>query len=544
MRYSAQNRGRIDVRKRRVEGRVERYNGCVSASPIPTGLPLPKRIPRPGNANVRVARALPDPQLCEQARLSRDPRFDGLFFTGVISTRIYCRPVCPARWATRVVYFTTAAAAEAAGFRPCLRCRPELSPDAGAWRRSDEVVARALKLIQQGSPEEEPLPALAARLGIGERQLRRLFVERLGAPPIAVRRTRRLLFAKQLLTETRLPIIQVALAAGFGSLRRFNAAFRDAYRMAPSQLRRQPSVACDESLTLRLAYRPPFDLQSTLDFLRARAVPSVEVVDAHGYARLLPPEPADHHASPAWVRITAWPNDATAMKLEVHGVAATELLAIRDRTRRMFDLDADPCGIERALSGCDTLRRFVRRRPGLRIPGGWDGFEVAVQAIISRRVPPTVARATAGRLVQRFGTRVPVIPAPGLDRLFPTAAQLADADLGGIGLSPEQAEAIRSIARALRQGQVDFNPDRTLDDFVTRWTSLPGIDAWTAEYLALRVLGHPDAFPIDENVLASACAADGAQRTAAEPCAAVEAWRPWRGYAAIHLWRQSDAAWV
>jgi len=516
----------------------------VTALAIPTGVPLSERVSRTANASVHDTRALPDPQLCEQARLSRDPRFDGLFFTGVISTRIYCRPVCPARWATRVVYFPTAAAAEAAGFRPCLRCRPELSPDDGTWRRSDEVVARALKLIQQGSPEEEPLPALAARLGIGERQLRRLFVERLGAPPIAVRRTRRLLFAKQLLTETRLPIIQVALAAGFGSLRRFNAAFRDAYRMAPSQLRRHPSVACDESLTLRLAYRPPFDLQSTLEFLRARAIPGVEAVDAHGYARLLPPEPADPRASPAWVRITAWPNDATAMKLEVHGVAAARLLAIIDRVRRMFDLDADPCGIERALSECDTLRPFVRRRPGLRIPGGWDGFEVAVQAILSRRAPRNVARASAERLTQRFGSPLPVIPTPGLDRLFPTPAQLANADLAAAGLTPAQAAAIGVIARALHAGQVDFNPERTLDEFVTRWTSLPGIDAWTAEYLALRVLGHPDAFPIDERVVASTWSAGEARLTAPELSRASDAWRPWRGYAAIHLWRQAEAAWV
>jgi len=211
--------------------------------------------------------------------MSRDARFDGLFFTGVLSTRIYCRPVCPARWANRVVYFTTAASAEASGFRPCLRCRPELSPSDGAWRRSDEVVARALKLIDQGSLDDEPLTVLAARVGIGERQLRRLFVERLGAPPIAVRRTRRLLFAKQLLTETRLPITQVALAAGFGSLRRFNAAFREAYRMPPSALRRHPGTACEEMLALRLAYRPPFDFRSTLDFLRVRAIPGVEAVD-------------------------------------------------------------------------------------------------------------------------------------------------------------------------------------------------------------------------------------------------------------------------
>jgi len=511
---------------------------------IAAGVLVPERFSRPENARTHVARELPDPRVCEQARISRDPRFDGLFFTGVVSTRIYCRPVCPARWATRVVYFTTAAAAEAAGFRPCLRCRPELSPNDGVWRRGDEVVARALKLIDQGSTDEESLPALAARLGIGERQLRRLFVERLGAPPIAVRRTRRLLFAKQLLTETRLPVIQVALAAGFGSLRRFNAAFRDAYRMAPSDLRRHPGASCDDSLALRLAFRPPFDLQSTLEFLRARALPGVEVVDALGYARVLAPDPEDPHSGPAWLRVGAWPNDAHAMKLEVHGAAPARLLGIIDRLRRMFDLDADPRGIDQVLSACDTLRPLVRRRPGLRIPGGWDGFEIVVRAIISDRTPPAVARATTERLTKRFGTAVSATPMPGLDRLFPTPAALADADLGSVGLGPAQAHTIRAIGRAMIDRRVDFKPEHTLDEFVTRWTSLPGISTWTAHYLALRALGHPDAFPINDVLLSRTRSATGVRLAARDVFAAAEAWRPWRGYAAVHLWRQAGAAWL
>src|SRR5688572_29699907 len=276
-------------------------------------------LPRPDASH---STGLPDWQVCEQARRSRDPRFDGLFFTAVHSTRIYCRPICPAPAAKRVEYFRHAAAAEAAGYRPCLRCRPELSPDDGSWRRGDATVARALKLIDEGALAEQPLAALAQRVGVGERQLRRLFVEHVGVAPGGVHGTRRLLFAKQLLTETRLPIIQVALAAGFGSLRRFNAAFRDAYRMAPSDLRRQPATPCDDTLTLRLGYRPPFDLNSTLDFLRARALLGVEVVDTLGYARVLAPEPDDPHCGPAWLRISPWPNDAHAMKLEVHGTAS------------------------------------------------------------------------------------------------------------------------------------------------------------------------------------------------------------------------------
>src|SRR5688572_5685942 len=216
---------------------------------------------------------VPDPKVCEQARLSRDPRFDGLFFTAVTSTRIYCRPVCPAPTPKRenITYYGHAAAAEAAGFRPCLRCRPELSPGEGAWRRGDAAVARALKLIDEGLLADQPLAALAERVGVGERQLRRLFVERLGAPPIGVHGTRRLLFAKQLLTETRLPITEVAMAAGFGSLRRFNTTFREAYRMAPRDLRRRPNESPEgdgDCLILRLGYRPPYDFAAMLDFLR------------------------------------------------------------------------------------------------------------------------------------------------------------------------------------------------------------------------------------------------------------------------------------
>jgi AraC family transcriptional regulator of adaptative response / DNA-3-methyladenine glycosylase II len=484
---------------------------------------------------VRAPRELPDPQICEQARLSRDARFDGLFFTGVLSTRIYCRPVCPARWANRVVYFTTAASAEAAGYRPCLRCRPELSPSDGAWRRSDEVVARALKLLDQGALDDEPLTVLAERVGIGERQLRRLFVERLGAPPIAVRRTRRLLFAKQLLTVTRLPITQVALAAGFGSLRRFNAAFREAYRMPPSALRRQPGAAGEEMLTLRLAYRPPFDFASTLEFLRHRAIPGVELVDAASYARVIPPEDGTTQGSSAWFRVSAWPNDEHALKLEVHGAASTRLLGIVDHLRRMFDLDADPQGIEHALASCDVMRPLMHRRPGLRIPGGWDGFEIAVRAILGARLRAGPARALAGRFMDEFGIPLVQPPAPGLDRLFPRPEMLADADFSAIGLPAARARVIRAVARAVVDRRVDFNPERTLEDFVARWTSVPGIGTQTAHYLALRALAHPDAFPVNA-IQRRAAARDDGQRHGGS---GAESWRPWRAYAAIHLWHHT-----
>lgn len=490
--------------------------------------------------------SLPHWRVCEQARLSRDPRFDGLFFTAVTSTRIYCRPVCPAPAAKRenVLYYGNAAAAEAAGFRPCLRCRPELSPGDGAWRRGDAAVARALKLIDQGLLAEHPLSALAERVGLGERQLRRLFVERLGAAPIGVHGTRRLLFAKQLLTETALPITEVAMAAGFGSLRRFNATFLEAYRMAPRDLRRRPNenaAAADDTLTLRLGYRPPYDFAAMLDFLRGRALPGVESVDEHSYARVIGPI-----ERPGWLRVSAWPGGEHALKLELHGPAPSRLLEIINRLRRMFDLDADPNAIADALSVDPRLRPLLKRRPGLRLPSGWDGFEIAVRAILGQQVSVAAARTLASRTAQRYGQALPQPFAPGLEHLFPTPEALADADLTEIGLTRARAATVRTVARALLDGQVDsgvgFGAERTLDEFAARWVALPGIGPWTAHYIAMRALGHPDAFPADDLVLQKAVPEDGSRMTAKALTARAESWRPWRAYAVIHLWRDSMSA--
>ena len=483
--------------------------------------------------------ALPDAATCEQARLSRDARFDGLFFTAVSSTGIYCRPTCPAPAPKprNVHYYANAAAAEAAGYRPCLRCRPELSPADGAWRRGDETVARALKLIDQGFLAERPLSALAARVHVGERQLRRLFVDRLGAPPIGVHGTRRLLFAKQLLTETALPITEVALAAGFGSLRRFNATFLEAYGMAPRDLRKREPASHGGTLSLRLHYRPPYDFAAMLDFLRGRALPGVEVVDDGSYLRVV----ADG-ASPGWLRVSAQRGEH-ALSLELHGIAPSALLHVVERVRRMFDLDADPRSIGDALSRDAGLRPLLRKRPGLRLPSGWDGFEIAVRAIVGQQVSVAAARTITTRLAERFGTPLPEAFAPlGLHHLFPTPGALADADFSGIGLTTARATTLRTMARALMEGTVDFSADRTLAEIVARWTALPGIGPWTAQYIALRALGHPDAFPAEDLVLQKQLAGDGERLTARELRTRAEAWRPWRGYAVIHLWRDAALA--
>lgn len=481
---------------------------------------------------------LPGWHVCEQARRTRDPRFDGLFFTAVFSTRIYCRPVCPAPMAKKVEYFRHAAAAEAAGYRPCLRCRPELSPDDGSWRRGDAAVARALKLIDDGALAEQPLSALAQRVGLGERQLRRLFVERVGVAPIGVHGTRRLLFAKQLLTETALPITEVALASGFGSLRRFNDAFRSAYRMAPRELRRnreERASTTNEALTLRLGYRPPYDFAAMLDFLRGRALPGVEAVDECSYSRVIGPV-----EQPGWLRVSAWAGGEHALKLELHGPAPARLLEIVQRLRRMFDLDADPQTIAEALSVDARLAPLLALRPGLRLPSGWDGFEIAVRAIIGQQVSVAAARTLASRLAQRFGQPLPQPFAPGLEHLFPTPEALVDADLASVGLIRARAETVRGVARALLEGRVDFRAERTLEDFTARWVALPGIGPWTAQYIALRALGHPDAFPAEDLVLQKSLPNDGSRLSAKALATHAQAWQPWRGYAVIHLWR--DAA--
>ncbi len=494
-----------------------------------------------------AAPALPDPRVCERARLSRDARFDGLFFTAVRSTGIYCRPVCPAPapLAANVDYYPSAAAAEAAGFRPCLRCRPELAPEDGSWRRGDAVVARALALIDQGFLAGRPLAELAARLAVGERQLRRLFVQHVGAAPLGVHGTRRLLFAKQLLTETPLPVTDVALAAGFGSLRRFNDAFLQAYAMPPRRLRRElreaPVATAGNCLVLRLGYRPPYDFPAMLDFLRGRALPGIETVDAHGYARTIGTAQA-----PAWLRVGAWPaargRAVHALRLELHGVPPAQLAGTVQRVRRMFDLDADPDAIATVLAGDARLQPLLARHPGLRIPGGWDGLEIAVRAVIGQQVSVAAARTLTARLVQRHGAAVALAGAPALDRIFPDAAVLAGCDLDGLGLTGARIATLRAVARALLAGDAGFDAGQTLEQFTAAWSALPGIGPWTAHYLALRALGHPDAFPAGDLVLQKAVPADGSRLDERALRARAEGWRPWRGYAVMHLWRDAAQA--
>lgn len=483
---------------------------------------------------------LPDTAVCERARRSRDARFDGLFFTAVHSTGIYCRPVCPAPppRPDNVSYLPSAAAAEAAGFRPCLRCRPELSPDQGTWRRGDTLVGQALALISEGALAREPLAALAARLAVGERHLRRLFQQHLGVSPGAVHATARRLFAKQLLTDTRLPVTTVALAAGYGSVRRCNDDLRRTYGFSPGRLRRQPRASGAappaDGLTLRLTFRPPFDFGASLDFLRRRALPGIERVTADAYERAIGSPQA-----PACLRLARWPGEECALALHLRGVAATDLQATVHRVRRMFDLDADPARIAPQLAASPALRPLLQQRPGLRLVSGWDGLEIAVRAVIGQQISVAAARAVTARLLDRHGRPLPPGAPGGFRQLFPDAAGLADADLSGLGLSGRRIATIQEIARSLVADRLALTAHAGLEPFIEQWCAVPGIGDWTAHYIALRALGHPDAFPAGDLILRRRLAAGGAALTAAAARRQAAAWRPFRGYAVIHLWHAS-----
>ena len=304
--------------------------------------------------------------------------------------------------------------------------------------------------------------------------------------------------------------------------------------MAPRDLRRSPHAVDAKVLTLRLGYRPPYDFAAMLEFLRGRVLPGVEAVDALGYARAV-----GSAKRPGWLRLDAWPGGEHALRLRLHGGDTAQLLRIVGRLRRMFDLDADPHAIGAALCSDARLEPLLRKRPGLRLPSGWDGFEIAVRALVGQQISVAAARTVTARLAQRFGTALAQEPAPGLSHLFPAPEALADADLGGIGLTRARADTLRGVARALVEGRVDFGSERTLEDFTARWTALQGIGPWTAQYIALRALGHPDAFPAEDLVLQKAATGDGTRMSAKALTARAEGWRPWRAYAVMHLWKDS-----
>jgi AraC family transcriptional regulator of adaptative response / DNA-3-methyladenine glycosylase II len=470
--------------------------------------------------------------VCYRALSARDSRFDGVFFVGVTTTGIYCRPICTAKTPRRerCRFFAGAALAEQAGFRPCLRCRPELAPRQAPVDSVRTMARTAAARIEAGALSNGgSLEDLAARLGISSRQLRRSLLKELGVSPVQLAQTNRLLLAKRLIAETTLPLTEIAFAAGFDSVRRFNALFRSHYRLTPSTLRRCPArPAVADFLRLTVAYRPPLDWHALLRFLSARAIPGVECVTGDTYQRTVC---VGGHRG--WLRVSPLAG-RNLLAVDLATALAPALPAILARLRNLFDLDARPDLIAGQLALDPLLAPWVKRHPGLRVPGAFDAFELGIRAILGQQVSVRGASTLAGRLVQQFGEAIET-PFACLNRIAPAAETLASARsaaLAGIGLPATRAESLRSLANAIARREIDLEPGVNPMAMIAKLVELPGIGPWTAEYIAMRALRWPDAFPATDLGLVKASGLKSAKvlaRTA-------ECWRPWRAYAAMHLW--------
>jgi AraC family transcriptional regulator of adaptative response / DNA-3-methyladenine glycosylase II len=478
-----------------------------------------------------------DPERRYAAMASRDERFDGRFFVAVTSTKIYCRPSCPVPPPMRrnVRFYPTAEAAEAAGFRACRRCRPEASPDSPDWDVRADLVGRALRLIAEGVVDTEGVAGLAHRLSTGQRQLHRTFVDELGIGPLAVARSRRARLAKQLLEQTDLRSADVAFASGFASVRAYNDTVRSVFRCSPGEIRarRRRADVHEGALTLRLAYRPPFAAGPLFRFLGDRAIPGVETFDGTTLRRSI----RARDGSALLVGLTPDPR-RPHVTLEVSPGDPPELATVVQAARRLLDLDADPVTIDGCLARDPALSRSVRALPGLRLPGAVDGFELAVRAVLGQQISVAGARTMAGRLVERTGT--PLSPderADGVTHLFPTAAQVANASFDGIGLTGRRAATLRQLAELVAGGDLDLSghgdPEAALDKLL----AIPGVGGWTAAYVAMRALRDPDAFPATDLGIRAGLQAAALPTVPAAALVHAERWRPWRGYAAMHLWQ-------
>ncbi len=474
-----------------------------------------------------------DADHCYRALRTHDARFDGRFFVGVGTTGIYCRPVCTARTPLRghCRFFPSAAAAEAEGFRPCLRCRPELAPGYAVVDANGRLAQAAASLIEDGRLAEASLAALAGALSVTDRHLRRVFHEEFGVAPVAYAQTQRLLLAKRLLTDTSLPVTEVALASGFASLRRFNHLFRTRYRLTPSGLRRSAAARLPaERLVFDLAYRPPYDWAGMAAFLGRRAIAGVEAVDATGYHRTIRVEQGGRSAS-GWIQVAPSPR-ANALRVTASAGLAGALPTVLARVKRLFDLACRPDEIAACLG---TL---AGRHPGLRLPGAIDGFEIAVRAILGQQVTVRAAGTLAARFARTFGEPI-AAPHERLDRLFPTAGQaagLAPSDIAAQGIVAMRARAIVALAREVAEGRIRLDASADVAATVAALERLPGVGPWTSQYIAMRALGWPDAFPHPDAGVLKALAESRPPRALRR----MEAWRPWRAYAVLHLWKSLE----
>ncbi|HEX4808405.1 MAG TPA: AlkA N-terminal domain-containing protein [Bryobacteraceae bacterium] len=466
-----------------------------------------------------------DRDACYRALLTRDKRFDGRMFTAVKSTGVYCRPICPARTPKQenCLFFASAAAAQGAGFRPCLRCRPEVSPRLAAAHGTSNTVSRALRLIENGAANDQDLEALAARLGVGDRHLRRLFQTHVGISPKSVLQTRRVLFAKQLITDTAMPLADVALASGFASLRTFNHSMRGVYGRTPSEFRRARAAPDAQGIRLLLPYSPPYDWNGILRFLAPRAIPGVETVEEGKYRRSI-----ELGARYGLIEV-ARAQDAVAVSIQFPDVRA--LPEIVRRVTALFDLGAHPSSIAAHLSKDPMLAPSVAERPGLRVPGAWDGFEMAIRAILGQQISVSAATKLAGILVAALGRAL-----NESQFAFPDAAEVAASDLAFLRMPESRKRTIRALAGAVALNPAFFDSSQPLESAIEQLCGIPGIGEWTAHYIAMRTLRQPDAFPANDVGLLRAFAKQGLALNAKQLLERSQQWRPWRAYAALHLW--------
>lgn len=471
-----------------------------------------------------------DPTTCYRALRARDARFDGRFFVAVSSTRIYCRPICTVRPPKRenCRYFPSAAAAEEAGYRPCLRCRPELAPGNASIDAVRRIAQAAARLIEDGAVNETSTEAVALRLGITDRHLRRVFQSEFGVPPIAFAQTQRLLLAKRLLTDTGMPITEIAFASGFGSVRRFNALFKERYRLHPTRVRKTAlSSVPTDALHFELSYRPPYDWDALMAFLGVRAIAGVETVDTGAYCRTVRVSHAarEHRG---WIKVAPVSNKCT-LRVSVSTSLAKALPSVLAHVKDLFDLSCHPADIMLALG------KLAAGNPGLRVPGAFDGFELAVRAILGQQITVAGARTLAGRFAAAFGAKIET-PFDSLNALFPLPHEIAEQKISRLvkcTVTAARARSVLALARAVSDGRLPLSPDTNIETALDQLRSLPGIGEWAAQYIAMRALAWPDAFPHTDYGVMKALR----EKNPARVLAAAEAWRPWRAYAVMHLWQ-------
>jgi AraC family transcriptional regulator of adaptative response / DNA-3-methyladenine glycosylase II len=464
---------------------------------------------------------------CYRAARARDRRFDGHFFVAITSTRIYCRPICPARPAKRdhMRFYSNAAAAEGAGFRPCLRCRPERAPGLAPVDAVSRLLGAAMAGIEEHALSSARVGELAASLGVSERHLRRVTESELGVSPIALAQTQRLLLAKRLLRDTALSLTHIAFASGFGSVRRFNALFKSRYGLNPRAVRGSASRA--DGLCVQLEFRPPLAWSNLLAYLRLRAIPGVELVDATHYRRTVSIEDAA-----GWIEVSMH-KSGTALNLQISPALGTRIGAVIARVKHLFDLGSAPAAVAELLREDSILQSAVKRIPGLRVAGAFDGFELAVRTVIGQQISVKGASTVAGRLAAEFGTPI-VTPYPQLNRLAPHPEDIAgrhEDEIAAIGMVGNRARCLIGLAKAVADRRVNLSLATNVEEQIERLLSLPGIGLWTANYIAMRALHWPDAFPAGDLMLMRAANLKQKQLDRH-----AEAWRPWRAYAAHYLW--------